>query len=128
MAEINSHPEPAPAAATPTESAKLSLAEHEEHKQEPDDDKQEQPVESLDVAAPTVDELDPAVEKRLRAKFDRTLVPLVFVAYLLAFLDRSNIGNAEAAGMRADLGFDDAHYQVRCCRVLGRGAYRNRGC
>jgi hypothetical protein len=57
-------------------------------------------------------EIDPMVEKRLRRKFDRSLLPLVFVAYLLAFLDRSNIGNAETAGMSADLGFDDAHFQV----------------
>ncbi|KAK4241780.1 major facilitator superfamily transporter [Achaetomium macrosporum] len=56
-------------------------------------------------------EIDPMVEKRLRRKFDRSLIPLVFVAYLLAFLDRSNIGNAETAGMSADLGFDDAHFQ-----------------
>ena len=58
--------------------------------------------------------LDPALEKRLRRKFDRTLVVLVFLAYMLAFLDRSNIGNAELAGMSNDLGFDDAHFQVRC--------------
>jgi len=58
-------------------------------------------------------EIDAATEKRLRRKLDRWLITLVFVAYLLAFLDRSNIGNAEAAGMSKDLGFDDAHFQVR---------------
>ena len=56
--------------------------------------------------------LTPAAEARLRRKFDRTLMVLVFCSYLLAFLDRSNIGNAEAAGMSADLGFDDAEFQV----------------
>lgn len=56
--------------------------------------------------------IDPAVEKRVRRKFDRTVVLLFFTAYMLSFLDRSNIGNAQAAGMSADLGFDDAHYQV----------------
>lgn len=30
---------------------------------------------------------------------------------LVAFLDRSNIGNAQTAGMGKDLGFDDAEYQ-----------------
>jgi len=58
-------------------------------------------------------EIDAATETRLRRKLDRRLITLVFMAYLLAFLDRSNIGNAEAAGMSKDLGFDDAHFQVR---------------
>ncbi|KAK4183049.1 major facilitator superfamily domain-containing protein [Podospora australis] len=55
--------------------------------------------------------LDPALEKRLRRKFDRTLIVLVFLAYMLAFLDRSNIGNARLAKMNEDLGFADAHFQ-----------------
>lgn len=56
-------------------------------------------------------EIDPVVEKRVRRKFDKTLVVLVFLAYMLAFLDRSNIGNAQNAGMGDDLGFDDEHYR-----------------
>lgn len=56
-------------------------------------------------------EIDPVVEKRLRHKLDRRLMSLLFVAYMLAFLDRSNIGNAETADMGKDLGFDDTHYQ-----------------
>ncbi|KAI0107659.1 MFS general substrate transporter [Hypoxylon sp. NC0597] len=55
--------------------------------------------------------IDPVVEKRVRNKIDRVLVPLVMGLYLVAFLDRSNIGNAETAGMSKDLGFDDPHYQ-----------------
>lgn len=64
-------------------------------------------------------EIDPVVEKRLRHKLDRRLMSLLFVAYMLAFLDRSNIGNAETADMGKDLGFDDTHYQV-CFVVLMR--------
>ncbi|KAI2633242.1 putative MFS transporter [Hypomontagnella submonticulosa] len=56
-------------------------------------------------------QIDPAIEKRVRRKIDRVLIPLVMGLYLVAFLDRSNIGNAETAGMSKDLGFDDAHYQ-----------------
>lgn len=55
--------------------------------------------------------IDPALEKRVLRKMDRSLVPLVTALYLVAFLDRSNIGNAETAGMSEDLGFDDAQYQ-----------------
>ncbi|KAJ9151380.1 Major facilitator superfamily transporter [Pleurostoma richardsiae] len=56
-------------------------------------------------------EIDRATEKRVLRKLDRVVVPLTFLAYLLAFLDRSNIGNAETAGMSEDLGFDDSQYQ-----------------
>ncbi|KAI1101270.1 MFS general substrate transporter [Jackrogersella minutella] len=55
--------------------------------------------------------IDPVIEKRVIRKIDRVLVPLVMGLYLVAFLDRSNIGNAETAGMSKDLGFDDAQYQ-----------------
>jgi hypothetical protein len=47
--------------------------------------------------------VDPEVEKRVVRKLDRTVVPLVMALYLLAFLDRSNIGNARIAGMEEDL-------------------------
>lgn len=57
-------------------------------------------------------EIDADSEKRLVRKLDRRLVLLAFLCYMAAFLDRSNIGNAETAGMSEDLGFDNAHYQV----------------
>lgn len=41
---------------------------------------------------PTADEIDPEVEKRVRRKLDMHLIPLLSALYLLAFLDRSNIG------------------------------------
>lgn len=59
------------------------------------------------------DEIDPAVEKRLRRKLDRRVVGILFLLYLVAFLDRSNIGNAQTAGMGKYLGFDDGQFQVR---------------
>ncbi|KAI1770359.1 MFS general substrate transporter [Hypoxylon cercidicola] len=55
--------------------------------------------------------IDPVLERRVRRKIDYRLVPLVMGLYLVSFLDRSNIGNAETAGMSKDLGFDDEHYQ-----------------
>jgi hypothetical protein len=48
-------------------------------------------------------QIDPEIEKRAVKKLDRTVVPLVMALYLLAFLDRSNIGNARIAGMEDDL-------------------------
>ncbi|POS69158.1 hypothetical protein DHEL01_v212449 [Diaporthe helianthi] len=58
-----------------------------------------------------VAEVDAATERRLVRKLDRRLVLLAFLCYMAAFLDRSNIGNAETAGMSKDLGFDNAQYQ-----------------
>ena len=57
-------------------------------------------------------EIDAATEKRLVRKLDHRLVLLAFLCYMAAFLDRSNIGNAETAGMSEDLGFDNEHYDV----------------
>ncbi|KAI6352750.1 hypothetical protein MCOR25_009318 [Pyricularia grisea] len=42
-------------------------------------------------------------EKVIVRKFDRNLVVFIALMYMLAFLDRSNIGNARIAGMDVDL-------------------------
>ncbi|KAF9695001.1 hypothetical protein EKO04_006742 [Ascochyta lentis] len=54
--------------------------------------------------------VDPEMEKRVRRKLDLNLIPLVSALYLLAFLDRSNIGNARIAGMETDLHFEEGDY------------------
>lgn len=43
------------------------------------------------------------IERRVVRKMDFRIVTLVTALYVLAFLDRSNIGNAEIAGMSDDL-------------------------
>ncbi|KAL9014382.1 MAG: hypothetical protein Q9173_000959 [Seirophora scorigena] len=53
----------------------------------------------------------PDVEKRVVRKMDLRVVPLVTTLYLLAFLDRSNIGNARIASMEEDLELDGNRYQ-----------------
>ncbi|KAL1892502.1 hypothetical protein Sste5346_007012 [Sporothrix stenoceras] len=85
--------------------------------EKPADAQLEDGTNATTTAAPAVPDgyrfvdIDPATEKRLLRKIDSVLVTLVFVCYLLGFLDRSNIGNAQTAGMGKDLGFDDAQYQ-----------------
>lgn len=59
---------------------------------------------------PMAGEIDPEVEKRVRRKLDMHLIPLLAALYLLAFLDRSNIGNARIAGMEEDLHLSSAEY------------------
>ncbi|KAE8148058.1 major facilitator superfamily domain-containing protein [Aspergillus avenaceus] len=51
----------------------------------------------------TIIHIDPAVETRLLRKLDLRVPTLVGFLYLLALLDRSNIGNAKIAGMEEDL-------------------------
>ncbi|OAK97656.1 major facilitator superfamily transporter [Phaeosphaeriaceae sp. SRC1lsM3a] len=47
--------------------------------------------------------IDPAAEKRLIRKLDLMLSPMMVLIFLVAYLDRSNIGNAAIAGMNEDL-------------------------
>ncbi|OCK81213.1 MFS general substrate transporter [Lepidopterella palustris CBS 459.81] len=54
--------------------------------------------------------VDPVLEKKLVRKLDLHVVPLVMALYLLAFLDRSNIGNARIAGMATDLHLTSDRY------------------
>ncbi|CAN9344794.1 unnamed protein product [Alternaria alternata] len=71
---------------------------------EPKDENGEKKIESIkdngDIeavpAAQVADEIDPVVEKRVRRKLDTHIVPLLSALYLLAFLDRSNIGSEKA--------------------------------
>ncbi|KAJ5227420.1 uncharacterized protein N7469_007426 [Penicillium citrinum] len=43
----------------------------------------------------------------IRKKFDRRVLPIVCILYVLSYLDRGNIGNAKTAGIADDLGLDD---------------------
>ncbi|KAI9744824.1 MAG: hypothetical protein M1818_001749 [Claussenomyces sp. TS43310] len=54
-------------------------------------------TDAADVQVPG--EHDAVAESRVRRELDRHMMPLFFVLYMLAFLDRSNISNAEIAGM-----------------------------
>ena len=82
-------------------------------------------VEAADAPASHI-EIDPVIEKRVRRKLDKHVVPLVAGLYLLAFLDRSNIGyvitgplsellaehvrNARIAGTEKELHLSSSEY------------------
>ena len=42
-------------------------------------------------------------EKRLLRKLDLRVVPIIAVMYMLAFIDRANLGNAKIQGLEDDL-------------------------
>ncbi|KAL8687599.1 MAG: hypothetical protein Q9218_006278 [Villophora microphyllina] len=50
-------------------------------------------------------------ERAVVRKFDRHLVLSIALLYMLAFLDRSNIGNARIAGMSSDLSLTSSQYE-----------------
>lgn len=48
-------------------------------------------------------------------KIDVRLLPILSIVYLFAFLDRSNIGNANIYGLSPDLGLSGSQYSTALC-------------
>lgn len=57
-------------------------------------------------------DLTPEEKHRALRKCDYRLIPLLGVLYLVAFIDRSNIGNARIAGMEEDLNLQGMQYNI----------------
>ncbi|KAF2998250.1 hypothetical protein E8E13_006148 [Curvularia kusanoi] len=57
-------------------------------------------------------ELDEVEANRVLRKVDYRLVPMLSLLYLVAFIDRSNIGNAKIAGMDKDLKLHGLQYNT----------------
>ncbi|KAJ4982846.1 hypothetical protein SVAN01_11666 [Stagonosporopsis vannaccii] len=55
---------------------------------------------------------DEKLEKRLNRKFDVHILPWLFGIWLFSFIDRSNIGNANIAGLSTDLALQGTQYNV----------------
>ena len=56
--------------------------------------------------------LDHALDRRITRKFDFHIVPWLFGLWLLAFIDRSNIGNARIVGLATDLKLDGNKFNI----------------
>ncbi|KAI9677626.1 MAG: hypothetical protein M1817_006581 [Caeruleum heppii] len=56
--------------------------------------------------------VDSAAERRLLRKCDIHVIPILFVIYLISFLDRINIGNARIEGLEKDLRMRGSDYNV----------------
>ncbi|KAH3663955.1 hypothetical protein OGAPHI_004669 [Ogataea philodendri] len=52
------------------------------------------------------------LEKRMLRKMDMVILPVVAWVYLIAYLDRSNIGNAQSAGLSESLGLSSSQYSA----------------
>jgi hypothetical protein len=56
--------------------------------------------------------IDPIAEKKLLWKVDCHVVPPLLILFLLAFLDRVNIGNAKIQGMTKELHMVGQDYSI----------------
>ncbi|GKZ24642.1 hypothetical protein AbraIFM66951_011912 [Aspergillus brasiliensis] len=65
-----------------------------------------------DVGATEAVSFTPEEERALVRKIDMTLLPTVWVMYLLSYLDRTNIGNAKISGMQIDLDLTSNEYSI----------------
>lgn len=60
-------------------------------------------LENVTSVDSTLPEIDPVLDRAITRKFDAHLLPWLFGLWLLAFIDRSNIGNARIDGLATDL-------------------------
>jgi hypothetical protein len=66
-----------------------------------------------DIEKPDLGEsIDPVAEKALLWKVDLHVVPPLLILFLLAFLDRVNIGNAKIQGMTKELHMVGQDYSI----------------
>ena len=70
-------------------------------------------------------DIDPLAESKLLRKVDLRLIPILWFLFMLAFLDRTNIGNARILGMEDDLEMTGNEYNIAlfifvCCATLPR--------
>ena len=59
-----------------------------------------------------IEQMDRINEKKLLRKCDLHVVPVIAVLYMLAFIDRINIGNARIQGIEKDLGMKGNQYNI----------------
>ena len=57
-------------------------------------------------------EIDHEAERAVRTKTDLRLVPVLCLLLMVAFLDRTNIGNARIQGMDKDLNLQGSDYNI----------------
>ena len=67
---------------------------------------------SEETAAHNLLPIDRAVERKLVRKCDLHVLPMISLLYLLAFIDRINIGNAKIQGLEEDLNMTGNDFNI----------------
>jgi len=76
------------------------------------------PVDSADI--------DPAAERRLLWKLDLTIYPILYVVYMMSFLDRINISNARIQNLGDDIDLTGNKFNIALfvsCPTRPAGSY-----
>lgn len=55
---------------------------------------------------------DPKEQARILRRVDLYLLPIITLLYLMSFLDRSSIGNANISGLTKDLNLQPVQYNI----------------
>ncbi|KAJ6020471.1 hypothetical protein N7540_005975 [Penicillium herquei] len=77
------------------------------------DDSCQKDVSSKEIEHATIDvTFSPEEEKALVRKIDLMLLPVIWIMYLLSYMDRTNIANAKVSGMDTDLNLTSNQYSV----------------
>ena len=66
----------------------------------------------FDICDSEPEPIDRVAEKRLLRKCDLHVVPVIAILYMLAFIDRINIGNARIQGLEKDLRMKGDNYNI----------------
>lgn len=66
----------------------------------------------LDSPRHTSGHIDPAAERRLLWKLDFTIYPILYIVYMMSFLDRINISNARIQGMTKELNLTGNRFNI----------------
>jgi sugar phosphate permease len=69
-------------------------------------------IDNVDSKPDPITPFDPKDEERVLRKCDLHVVPILMLLYLLAFLDRINIGNARLQGLENDLHMEGNDYNL----------------
>ncbi|KAF2205832.1 MFS general substrate transporter [Delitschia confertaspora ATCC 74209] len=70
------------------------------------------PIEKVSTTYSSLTPISPSLNKTITRKLDRHLMPWLFGLWLLAFIDRSNIGNARISGLSSDLHLDANKFNI----------------
>ena len=77
-----------------------------------DEEVQHQTFEKVQLESQEFPAIDHVLDRSITRKFDLHIVPWLFGLWLLAFIDRSNIGNARIDGLATDLKLDGNKFNI----------------
>jgi len=92
-------------------SRKSLKSQQEDEDSDSDEDVFDDQVRTRRASIQSFELYTPDEERAVLRKLDRRLVLFVALLYMLSFLDRSNIGNAEIAGLQRDLAISNSQYK-----------------